>query len=226
MLQQRLGLSLPTIKKLGSWSPIDQKTLLAWYQYQVGITLNGSDVSEWADSSDNSFDMLSTGTEQPAYSGGVLTFVSADQNNLQTDSTLPQIVLTSDFTIGIKLNPAIDDPGTILGDNTTANEFFKYTTSTNLRIKIDGSTANIPLDSGTFGDDYIVITRVSSVVTLWHNGTAQSTTATLAGNCDIDAIAVRNSDNNYLDGTISEIQIYTSSTAALTANVNARLSTL
>ena len=226
MLQQRLGLSLPTIKKLGSWSPIDQKTLLAWYQYQVGITLNGSDVSEWADSSDNSFDMLSTGTEQPAYSGGVLTFVSADQNNLQTDSTLPQIVLTSDFTIGIKLNPAISDPGTILGDNTTANEFFKYTTSTNLRIKIDGSTANIPLDSGTFGDDYIVITRVSSVVTLWHNGTAQSTTATLAGNCDIDAIAVRNSDNNYLDGTISEIQIYTSSTAALTANVNARLSTL
>ncbi len=84
----------------------------------------------------------------------------------------------------------------------------------------------MPLDSGTFGDDYIVLTRVSNVFNLWKNGVQQSATPTLAGTADIDAIGVRNSDQDYLDGKIKEIQIFSSSSATLTANVNNRLSTL
>jgi hypothetical protein len=228
MLCQRLGLSLPTLRKLGGWSPIDVDTLEAWYQNKVGITLNGSDVETWADSSTNGYDMdQATLTEQPAYNAGTgaLSFHSADTNNLQT---VGQISLTGDFTIGIKCTPTSFN-NVVFADNTTAHEFFKITTSSQLRIRMDssGNQVNLDLDSGTFGDDYLVVTRVSNVLTLWRNGVAQTgTTPTLSGTSDIDAIGVRRTDLNAYNGTIKEIQIYSSSSAPLTANINDRLSTL
>jgi hypothetical protein len=226
MLALKLGLSLVSTPKLGGWSPDDEASLEAWYQNKVGITLNGSDVSQWDDSSPNNLDMVQgTASEQPSYASdtGYLAFVSADKNNLQTAG---QVSLAGDFTVGIRIYPSIAAAGTFLADNTTANEFFKFTTASNLRIKIDGSTANIALDSGTFGGDYLVITRASDVFTLWQNGQAQSGTPTLAGTTDIDAIGIRSVDTDGFDGTIGEIQIYSSSSTELTANINDRLSTL
>ena len=225
MLALKLGLSLVSTPILGGWSPDDEASLVAWYQNQVGITLNGSDVSQWDDSSSNGYDMVqATATEQPAYSGGVLTFVSADKNNLQTSGT--QISLTADFTVGLRINTSTTN-GTFLADNTSAGELFKYNSASKITTKIAGSgNTDLDLDSGTFGDDYLVITRVSNVLTLWKNGVAQSTTPTLAGTADIDAIGVRNSDQDFLDGTVEEVQIYSSSSADLTSNVNDRLSTL
>ena len=124
MLALKLGLSLVSTPILGGWSPDDEASLVAWYQNQVGITLNGSDVSQWDDSSSNGYDMVqATATEQPAYSGGVLTFVSADKNNLQTSGT--QISLTADFTVGLRINTSTTN-GTFLADNTSAGELFKY----------------------------------------------------------------------------------------------------
>ena len=227
MLKLGLDLSLSSIKPQGVWSPDDESSLVAWYQNAVGITLNGSDVSAWADSSSNSYDIVqATAVEQPAYSGGVLTFVSADDNNLQTAS---QISLTADFTLGLRINTSTTN-GAFLADNTTANEFFKYSGATNDRIafKIAGSSStNLDLDSGTFGDDYLVITRVSNVVTLWKNGVAQTgTTPTVAGTSLIDVVGLRRIDTNGFDGTIKEIQIYSSSSADLTANINDRLAGL
>tara|TARA_R100001143_G_scaffold852_1_gene2592 strand:+ start:1990 stop:2670 length:681 start_codon:yes stop_codon:yes gene_type:complete len=226
MLQQRLGLSLTTIKNVGGWSPDDETSLEAWYQNAVGITLNGSDVSQWADSSTNGYNMVqATATEQPAYSAGVLTFATANDENLQTAG---QISLSSNFTIGIKINPAVAAAKTFLGDNSTTKELFKFSSATRIVVKMDLSGAtNLDLDSGTFGDDYLVITRVSNVLTLWKNGVAQTgTTPTLAGTADIDAIGIRNPSADTFDGTIEEIQIYSSSSADLTANINDRLSTL
>ena len=95
MLKLGLDLSLASIRPQGVWSPDDETSLEAWYQNAVGITLDGSDVSAWADSSSNSYDMVqATAGEQPAYSGGVLTFVSANDENLQTAG---QISLTGDL---------------------------------------------------------------------------------------------------------------------------------
>ena len=231
MLQQRLGLSLTTIKNVGGWSPDDETSLVAWYQNAVGITLNGSDVSAWADSATAGlYDMVQTDevTEQPAYnaSTGALTFVSANDENLQSAG---QISLTADFTLGLRINTSTTN-GSFLADNTDSNEFFKYSGATSNRIafKIAGSSSsNLDLDSGTFGDDYIVITRLSDVLTLWKNGVAQTgTTPTVAGTSLIDVIGLRRIDTNGFDGTIKEIQIYSSSSADLTANINDRLSTL
>jgi hypothetical protein len=229
MLSLKQGLSLDSIRVQGAWSPDDETSLVAWYQNAVGITLNGSDVSQWDDSATAGlYDMVqATAGEQPAYSGGVLTFVSANDENLETAG---QISLTADFTVGIRINPAIAAAGTFLADNDTTKELFKYESATRIKVKVDSANVNLDLDSGTFGDDYLVITRVSNVLTLWKNGVAQTgTTPTAAGTSDIDAIGIRygaSGDIDGFDGTIKEIQIYSSSSADLTANINDRLSTL
>ena len=227
MLQQRLGLSLPSLKKLGSWSPSDEPSLVAWYQNRVGITTVGAllAVSEWADSSGNDYNMVQAdGTERPTYDlSGALTFVSANQSNIQTAS---QISLTGDFTLGLRIKTTTTN-GAFLADNTSSNEFFKYSGLTDDRIsfRIAGSAStNLDLDSGTFGDDWIVITRVSNVVTLWQNSVEQTgTTPTVTGTSLIDTIGIRRIDTNGFDGTIKEVQIYSTSNEALTTSVNLRL---
>ena len=225
MLALKQGLSLVSTNTLGGWQPSDETGLEAWYKYQSGITLNGSDVSAWADSSENSFDMVqATATEQPAYNSGAIEFTPADTHNLQSAS---DITLSGAFTIGIKLEPDASNL-TVLGSNTTPNEFFKISTSTTLRFKTDGSQIEITLDSGSFlADLYLVITRnASNLITLYKNGVAQADTETLAGTADINAIGVRRTDLNPYDGTISEIQIFDTESTALTANVNTYLSNI
>lgn len=222
MLALRLGLSLGSPRPMGGWTPADETTLEAWYQKGEGISLNGTDVSEWADSTTNGHDMSqATATEQPAYSNGVLTFDPTDTNNLQTTT---QISLADEFTIGFVAN-AESYNNVILGDNTTSNEFFKYSASNKFLIKIGGTSKTFTLDSGSWGDDYVVVTRDgSSVITIWLNGEKQADTETLSGTAEIDAIGVRATDVNPFEGTVEEIQIYTSISDDLTANLNSYLS--
>ena len=228
MLSLRQGLGLNTIRPLGGWQPSDEgANLIAWYKNKTGISLNVSDVSRWADSSENSFDMVQgTASEQPAYdsSTGELRFVAADTQSLQSAS---DIELANTFTIGIKLFPTLNNV-VVLGDNTINNEFFKINTSTELRFKTDGSFINIAVNDGDLtADNYLVITRNSSnLVSLYVNGTLQTSTGTLAGIANIDAIGVRNPDNNPYQGTISEIQIFNKESAAITSNVNSYLSAI
>ena len=225
MLSLKLGLSLNNIKTLGDWKPSDETGLEAWYKFQTGITLTGSDVSDWNDSSSNTFNLRQlTLLEQPAYNSGNIDFDASASQNLQSAS---DISLSGAFTVGIKLHPAASNV-TVLGSNTTNNEFFKLMTSTVIRFKTDGSYIEITLDSGTFlADNYLVITRnASNLITLYLNGVAQSDTETLAGTADINAIGVRKTDLNPYDGTISEVQIYDTESTALTANVNTYLSNL
>jgi hypothetical protein len=225
MLALKQALSLVSTNILGGWQPSDETGLEAWYKYQTGITLNGSDVSAWADSSSNSFDMVqATASEQPAYNSGAIEFTPADTHNLGSAS---DITISGAFTIGIKLNIAATG-GIIIGDNTETGEFFKLHSTTILRIKIDNATADVQLDSGTWGNGYMVVTRnASNVITLWWNGVKQTTaTPTQSGTANIDTIGVRKTDINPYDGTISEIQIYDTESAAITANVNTYLSNL
>lgn len=225
MLALKLGMSIGgSNRPMGSWQPSDETGLEAWYKNQTGITLNGADVSAWADSA-NSYDMVqATATEQPAYNSGDIDFDSSDTQSLQSAS---DIVLSGEFTFGIKLSPDANNV-VVVGDNTAPNEFFKITSTNNLRFKTDNNEVDLSLDSGTFiGDFNLVVTRNSSdLITLWVNGVAQADTETLAGTAEINAIGVRNSDNNPYDGTISEIQIYDTESSALTANVNTYLSNL
>ena len=225
MLALKQGLSLVSTRALGGWQPSDETGLEAWYKFQTGITLNGSDVSAWADSSENSFNMVqATASEQPDYNSGAIEFAPADTHNLGSAS---DITLSGAFTIGIKLNIAAAG-GVIIGDNTETGEFFRLHSTSILRIKIDNATADVELDSGTWGDGYMVVTRnASNKITLWWNGVQQTTaTPTQSGTANIDTIGVRKTDINPYDGTISEIQIFDTESTALTDNVNTYLSNL
>ena len=226
MLALKQALSLVSTRALGgSWQPLDEARLQAWYKFNTGIALDGSDVNTWNDSSSNSFDMRQlTLAEQPAYNSGNILFTPADTQSLQS---LSDITLSGVFTIGIKLNiKAVG--GIIIGDNTATGEFFKLFSTTVLRIKIDNATADVQLDSGVWGDGYMVVTRnASNVIKLFWNGAAQTTaTPTQTGTANIDTIGVRKTDLNPYDGTISEIQIFDTESTALTANVNTYLSNL
>ena len=220
----KLGLSNIIASKVSgsSWQPTDEGTVVAWYKKDTGITHSSGAVSEWADSA-NSYDMVQADTnEQPTYANNTITF-DGNNDSLQTTS---QISLTGAFTIGIKINPtAFGD--TFLGDNTINNELFKYTTSSQIRVKIGGTQANLSKDTGTFGDDYLVIIRDSSNnFHLWVNGVYQAPAGAIAGTCQIDAIGIRNADIDSFDGDITEIQIFSSTSTDLTNNINSRLSTL
>ena len=226
MLSLKLGLSLNSTKTSGGgWQPSDETGLEAWYKFQTGITLNGSDVSAWDDSSSNSFIMRQiTLTEQPAYNSGAIDFDASASQSLQTGS---DITMSGAFTVGVRLFPSADNI-IVLGDNTTTNEFFKITNSTSLRFKTDGSHVDITVNDGNLkADNYLVITRnASNLVSLYVNGVAQTDTETLAGTVNIDSIGVRATDANPYDGTISEVQIYDTESTELTSNVNTYLSNL
>ncbi len=227
MLALKQALSLSSSRKLGGdWNPNLDSNLLAWYKNAVGITLNGSDVSLWADSSSNSYDMGQTdAAQQPAYSAGVLTFDPTTNECLELSGT--QISITDDFTVGMQFNVTTTS-GTLLADQTATGEFLRFQASNKLRLKIDGtSPLDLTLDSGNFGgEQYIVLTRASGTVNLWVDGVQQASSGTKTGTADIDAIGIRKTDASPYDGTMKEIQIYTTTNADLTANVNTWLAAL
>ena len=73
----------------------------------------------------------------------------------------------------------------------------------------------------------MVVTRDSNVLKLFWNGVEQTTTTpTLSGTADIDSIGVRKTNLNPFDGSVSEIQIFGSTSAGLTGEVNRRLASI
>jgi hypothetical protein len=203
---------------VSSWAPSSESSLVAWYQYQTGITLNGSDVSEWADYT-GVYDMVqATEARQPFVNDQGLTFDGADTQFLQTTG---QITLAEDFTIAFRVHPTTFT-GTVLGDD--IGEFVRFTSDTQMRISINGVNLNFTITSA--GDDYYVLTRSGTTVTLHQNGVLNPTTKTSSDDVDFDAIGIRGINLNPFDGTMKEIQIYSETSGALTANVNARLASL
>ena len=226
-LKQALSLGKTFDEGIG-WSPLDEASLEAWYQKGVGITLNGSAVSDWADSSTNTNTMRqTTEANQPEYSGGVLTF-EATATSFLVSAT--DITLADAFTIGVRLN-ITSAGGVILGDNTEDGELIKVFSSTKISVRIDNQTrVDIQLDSGSLlgTEAYMVLSRQapSDEIFLYWNGTKQADTEIMSGTANIDAIGVRKEELNPFDGTIREIQIYSYTSDVLIGNVNASLADL
>jgi len=229
MLALKQALSLVSTKKTGTvtpWSPSDESDLIAWYKNKVGIGVSGVEVTDWLDSSGNSHDMVqATSEERPIYNAatGSLTFDSSLSQNLQTTT---QISLSGEFTIGFKMN-ATGTNNTIIGDNTTSNEYFKITSATSLRVKTDADLGNLIVNDGDLTDVYVVITRSSSnLVKFSVNGVAQTSAVTVTGTSDIDAIGIRATNVNSFDGEIFEVQIYDKTDSTLTSNINTYLANI
>jgi hypothetical protein len=140
--------------------------------------------------------------------------------------------------MGLKFNATLSG-SVVVGSNQVNNEMLKLQTTTTLRLKNDSGTKDFVLSSGSTTDDsYWVISRDGSDdVTVYKDGSTSAFSTSMpqsrSGTFDIDAIGVRNSGSsggggtNNFDGTVTEIMIFKGTTsAALIANVNDRLSTL
>jgi len=196
----------------GGWLPSDESTLEAWYRYNTGITLNGGNVSQWADSSSNSFHMAQSDTgEQPSYNddNGVITFDPAtDTENLQSSSS---IELDGEFIVGFVIDPVIHNV-IVIGSNSVPNEFVKLQTASLFRVKNDSSgNIDYTLETGHDTKDaaYWVLLRDSSNdLYVYKDGLLQDSAKSVAGTFDIDAIGVRRTDQNAYKGTVREVVIF------------------
>ena len=231
MLSLRQGLGLNSIRGVGAeWLPSNESSCEAWYQKGRLVTLNGSDVSTWGDSSGKTSsipDMVQgEALLQPAYSNGILTFTGNEF--LESAVNLP---FADEFTIGMRFNDTTYS-NTILASNDTTNELIKIMDNNTIRIKLtEGATikqVDLDCDGGTtLGDSYVVLTRNSSdLCEMWVDGVKQSDNGTLAGTADIDCIGARATASDKFVGTISEIQLFSEADDLLTSNVNSRLSNL
>ena len=224
MLSLKKSLSLNTTKQ-ALWQPTNETSLGAWYRKASGITESSGAVSGWTDQSSNSIDMAQdTAGEKPTFANAVVTFDGSD--NLQSSS---QISLTGDYTVAVKFKPT----GTVanyavLGDNTTANHFIILFDNDTIRLKSGGAVKGISITDGSLFTEggYFVITRDSSNFTLFWNGVQQSQVTLIAGTQLIDTIGGRYIDTEDYVGDITEIQVYSSTSAALSAKINTRFSTL
>ena len=230
MLALKQALSLVSTKKTGTvtpWSPSDEgSNLIAWYKNKVGIGLNGLEVTTWEDSSGNSHEMeQAVSDERPIYNAatGSLTFDSSNSSHLQT---VTQMSFNGEFTVAFKMN-ATGSNNTIIGDNTSSNEYFKITSATNLRVKTDAQLGNLTVVDNTLTDVYVVVTRDAfDIVRFNVDGVPQASSATVTGTSDIDAIGIRAVDNNSFDGEIFEVQIYDTQNSTLTSNINTYLANI
>jgi hypothetical protein len=224
-----LGNSIYHDQHPGGWLPSDESSLEAWYRFGYGVTLNGSNVSEWADSSSNSYNMRQTDAgEQPAYSTGVLTFdPSSDTQNLQLAGS--SMELDGAFVLGFRIDPAAHSV-VVLGSNVASNEMIKLQTATQLRVKNDSTTVNFALESGhdTKDDSYWVISRDGSDnLSVYKDNVLQEATKTCVGTFDIDCLGARRTDLNPFNGTMKEVVIFKGTTShALINNLTDRLSGL
>ena len=64
------------------FAPDDLDNLVAWYQFNIGITVTGAGVSTWADQSGNGNDLLqSTDADRPSHeSDGTILFEEYQSN--------------------------------------------------------------------------------------------------------------------------------------------------
>jgi len=208
-----LGNSVSASQYPGGWLPSDESTLEAWYRFNEGITLNGSDVSAWADSSSNTFNMTQgTESKQPAFSSGTLTFTSSNEEALASSSAF---TLDAEFVIGFKVDP--DEHNTvILGHNSTASEMIKLLNSSTIRIKPDTANVDFTMESGhDVKDDssWVVVRKNDDTVAVYKdlNGVLvqQDSAKACAGDFVLDTIGRRaGGTENYFDGTMKEIIVF------------------
>ena len=226
-----LGNSVSANQYPGGWLPSDESSCELWTQKNVGLTLNGSAISAWNDQSGNNNHLVqTTSSHQPSgHTGGVITFDGGTSD--QHFDLSAQLTLSGAFMVGMRLNPqATPNVDCLFGDNTAANHFVRLNNDTALHWKNSTSLKGLALNGGTtFGDGYLLINRdASDVVSLYVDGVLQLATITsnASGNFLLDAIGIRRSDANEYDGTMSEIIVFSTSSADLISNVNTYLSTI
>ena len=224
MLALKLGFSLNTIKPIGSWTPESETSALAWWKKATGVTVEEGKLTDWADQIGGNHNFRQEAEEErPSYTSsganeGTVTFDPDTTNNLDITNQIT-FASNSAFTVGMRVN--VVGTGSLFTDNTTAGEFIRIMSTTQLRIKLsNGSARNFDLSSGTWSDKKtIIVTRTTGgTITVLADGVAvgtQTDTAQLL----IDNFGVRRTDLNPYDGSLLDASIFTDTNASLTSNL-------
>ena len=205
------------------WNPADETSMVSWYKNKAGITLDGSgNVSEWIDSSTNTFDMSqSTAGARPSYTastGGLIFSSTAVADILASVSS---ISLTGQFSVGFKIKAVVGaaTPGILSSTLKPSNINLNGATSVALS-PITGTGVALVTTQGNNEDAYIVITRnAANLVELNFNGVLEDSEP-MTGTIELNEMG------KTLDGSIFEIMVFDSTSLALTDNINERLSNL
>lgn len=226
-----LGNSISANQYPGGWLPSDESSCELWTQKNVDLTLNGDAISGWKDQTSNNNHLVQTtsGHQPSGHTDGAITFDGGTSN--QHFNLTSQITLGGAFVVGMRLSPAGTPSNECLfGDLTTANHFVRMSSASAIHWKNSTSLKGLSLDGGTtFGDGYVLVNRdASDVITLYVDGVVQAATITsnTSGDFLIDAIGARGSIVNEFGGTMSEIVMFSASSADLISNVNTYLSTV
>jgi hypothetical protein len=205
------------------WNPADESSAIAWYKNKAGITLDGSgNVSEWKDSSANTFNMLqSTAGARPSYTastGGVIFNPNVISDILASTAGM---ALTGQFSVGFKVKAVVGAATPGILTSTLKPSYIKLNGPTGVALlPISGGGIGLVTTQGNNEDAYIVITRnAANLVELNFNGVVEQS-ATMTGTLNLNEMG------KTLDGSIFEILVFDSTSQALTDNINERLSNL
>jgi hypothetical protein len=199
------------------WNPADETSMIAWYKNKAGITLDGSgNVSEWKDSSANTFNMLqSTKPQMPSYTASTGGVVFDGTNRLASTS---QMALTGQFSVGFKIKAVVGAATHKILSSTLKPSYISLNGDDGVGVlPITGSGVGLVTTQGNNDDAYIVITRnAANLVELNFNGEVEQS-ASMTGTINLNEMGIT------LDGSLFELQIYDSTSQALTDNINERL---
>ena len=191
-----------------AFSLTDISGLQAWYKFDTNITLNGSNVSEWGDSSGNGNDLTqTTASDQPAYNSGDIDF-DGSSDYMALDSALD---LTS-FTIFAVID--LDDTTleTLFGNGTDGTDFFRLNGSA-WTIRTEGSSFqnNIGTTAGTNKYLLTLYTDVGATSTTYYleaDGTAENNASIDNKTFTVGDVGRNSANAQFFNGKISEVAIF------------------
>ena len=223
--------------RLGSnnvWNPTKDDAKF-WLGHNSGYTLDGATIEHWANlaSYGGRFSQVTESLRpvrqvSEGITGGAL-FDGTDDYLAGT-----QFTLTGEFTIGVKLKilDEVANNDVCIGDLTTANNFIRLNSVTQIGIKTTGSQKTI--DSNEAGELFnendtrvLVIGRDGAdLVSAWVDGNKQDDTETSAGNFLIDGLGARSGPANLFSGIIYEFIVFNQSSDELSKNLSEHLMAL
>ena len=217
-----LGLGVNIDPSAGESFSLDQISgLQAWYKFDTNITLNGSNVSEWGDSSGNSNDLTqTTASKQPAYNSGNIHFDETD--DLMVMDTELTLTASSGFTIlaVISTDSAAVTNQTLFSGSGDGNgkNFFRYDTTLWRFRPSSGSGSQATINHALTNGEKFLLTVIGSDASgtlnfaVRDNGVAIGNATCLAAagsdTFKLDRIADHNETNQLWDGKISEFVVY------------------
>ena len=223
-----LGNSITSGAVLGEFSLDQISGLQAWYKFQTSITLNGSNVSAWGDSSGNGNDLTqSTASDQPAYNGGDVHFDETNDNMVM--DTMLTFTASSGFTILAVISTdddATNNQAQFSGADTVGDtddngaNFFRYDNTVWRFRGESGGTSQQTVTHDLVDNEKFLLTVIGSDgggtlnFAVRDNGSAIGNASlgavTGSDTFKLNVIGDHNTTGQHWDGKISEFVVYNS----------------